>query len=61
MARVMITCPETGKPIYTGMNFDWGPFESVQINEKAVPCHLCGETHVWRRKDAFLDEDGGES
>jgi len=31
MARVMITCPETGEPIYTGMSFDWSAFDTVRI------------------------------
>ncbi len=59
MARVMITCPETGKPVYTGMTFDWHAFESVQIGEKSVSCPACGKQHTWRRVDAYLDEDGG--
>lgn len=59
MARVMITCPETGKPIYTRLNFDWNTFESVRIGVRTVYCPKCGKEHTWRRQDADLDEDGG--
>ena len=59
MARVMITCPETGKPIYTHLNFDWSSFESTRIGERTIECPECHKVHSWRRWDADLDEDGG--
>jgi endogenous inhibitor of DNA gyrase (YacG/DUF329 family) len=55
----MITCPETGKPLYTGARFNWQTFDSTRIGERTVDCPYCGEEHVWRRADADLDEDGG--
>lgn len=58
VARVMITCPETGKPIYTHLNFDWETFESTRIGERTIECEACGKVHSWRRCDADLDEDG---
>ena len=59
MARVMITCPETGKPVYTHLNFEWNTFESTRIGERTIECRECGKIHTWRRVDADLDEDGG--
>ncbi len=59
MARVMINCPETGRPIYTHMNFDWLEFDSVTIGTKSVECPECGKVHEWTRHDAYLDEEGG--
>ncbi len=59
MARVLITCPETGKPIYTGLNLEWDTFESTRIGERTIECRECGKVHVWQRADADLDEDGG--
>ena len=59
MARVMIHCPETGKPVYTHMNFDWIEFESVTIGTRHMECPMCGKTHEWKRADAFLDDEGG--
>ena len=43
MARIMINCPETGEPVFTGMSFDWSSFESVKIGEKLVRCSACGD------------------
>lgn len=60
MSRVMILCPETDKPVYTGMNFDWYTFESTRIAEKSVVCPACGQEHSWGRTDAYLVADGGE-
>lgn len=57
-ARVMITCPCTHKQIYTGMNFDWPQFESVQIGERSTACPACGGEHSWTRADATLVADG---
>ncbi len=31
MARVMIHCPETGEPVYSGMTFYWSAFETTRI------------------------------
>ena len=36
MARVMIHCPETGEPVYTGMTFDWSAFETLRIGRRFV-------------------------
>ncbi len=55
MARVMIECPSTGEPIFTGMTFDWPSFENVKIGQKQVRCSSCGEDHKWKRPDAYLD------
>jgi len=55
----MIECPETGEPVYTGMTFDWPSFENVKIGEKSIRCSHCGDEHIWKRPDAYLEEDGG--
>lgn len=59
MPRVMITCPDTGKPLYTGSRYNWQTFDSAKIGERKVQCPHCGKEHVWQRADAVLDEDGG--
>ena len=59
MARVMIICPETDKPIYTHMSFDWFGFDAVTIGTKSVKCPKCGQIHQWTRHDSFLEDDGG--
>lgn len=57
MARVMITCPESGKPIYTGMSFDEITFETSQLTDKLVLCPECGQAHTWNKQDAYLESE----
>lgn len=57
MARVMIICPETGKPIHTGMSFDEVAFETSQLTDKSVPCPECGQVHTWNKQVAYLESD----
>ncbi len=59
MPRVMIHCPDTGKPVYTGMNFDWFQFETTTLGTRKLECPACGKTHQWTRADVYLDEEGG--
>ena len=57
MARVMITCPETGKPIYTGMSVDEITLEAGRLIEKSVLCPECAQVHTWNKQDAFLESE----
>ena len=60
MAQVMIVCPETGKHVYTGLNFDWFDLDAYELGEKTVvKCSECGQEHKWTKDDAFLRADGG--
>jgi endogenous inhibitor of DNA gyrase (YacG/DUF329 family) len=58
MARVMIECPDTGKPVYTHLNFEWIGDEAIPLGIQSVPCPICGKVHEWTRKDSYLEEDG---
>jgi hypothetical protein len=56
MPRVMIKCPNTGKDVPVGMGFDRQSFESSTLVANAFwPCTACGDTHIWDKKDAFLE------
>ncbi len=57
MARVMITCLESGKPIYTGMSYDEITFETIQFTDKLVLCPECGRGHAWNKQDAYLESE----
>lgn len=59
MPRLMIHCPETGRPIYTHVNFNWNSFDWAEIGERRVECPICRTEHLWRRADAYLEEEGG--
>jgi hypothetical protein len=61
MSRVMITCPETNKPVYTGVKLDELSFERL-INRQTlqgtiVDCPHCAQEHQWRGEDAYLESD----
>ena len=58
MVRVMIKCPEKGKPVPTNMAMDKSSFESSTIEYNIViNCPICGHHHVWTKKDAFLEDE----
>ncbi|HEX8091621.1 MAG TPA: hypothetical protein VF762_22400 [Blastocatellia bacterium] len=59
MPRIMITCPTTGRAIYTGMSMDEDSFEqdSKAFSNTGAPCPECGELHPWQRQDAFLERE----
>ena len=57
MARVMIACPDTGKPIYTGMSCDEVTFEASQLTDKSVLCPECGQVHTWNKQDAYVESE----
>ena len=59
MARVMIACPDTGRPIYTGVSYDEVTFESSQLADKSVFCPECEQVHTWNKQDAYLESEGG--
>ncbi len=60
MPRVLITCPVTGREVYTGLRLNWFTFESFRFGRQELNCPACGETHEWTRNDATLGEDGGD-
>ena len=59
MSRLLITCPETGKPVYTGLNMEWYALEAAQLGEQELDCPECGQRHRWTKRDATLQADGG--
>jgi hypothetical protein len=51
----MIRCPKTQRPIPTGIAADPAAYETLTLEGNSVKCPACGETHVWDKKDAFLE------
>jgi len=55
MPEIMIKCPETGKPVSTGIAMDKASFESTDMSDNTLgKCPACGKDHVWSKEDAFL-------
>ena len=60
MARIMIKCPSTGKAILTGMAADESSFASSGYATNEVFCPECKQSHIWSKKDAFLEGQAGQ-
>lgn len=60
MSQVLIDCPETGEPVYIGLNFNWFTFEALELGDRSFECPVCGRVHAWTNDDAYLRSDGGE-
>ena len=61
MAQVFMRCPETGKPVYVGLNMDWNELETFDPAGKrmTVPqCPYCRAEHPFQKIDLFLRADG---
>jgi hypothetical protein len=54
MAMVTIICPETGRPVSTGIETDTETFERLPNAYADLKCPLCGRVHRWRKSDATL-------
>jgi endogenous inhibitor of DNA gyrase (YacG/DUF329 family) len=57
-AMVMINCPETGKPVATGISMERASFAPSILNNQVLHnCPVCGRDHFWSKEDAFLEEE----
>jgi hypothetical protein len=54
MAMVMIRCPATGRPAFTGIETDASCVNFIPPINTRLKCPCCGETHVWSILDAEL-------
>ena len=60
MARIMITYPETGRPVYTHLSTEWSNFDRMELADQSVQCPKCHKVHSWSQANAYLDEEGGD-
>ena len=51
---ILIKCPDTGKPVLTGLFMNKAAFLNLLIDARKVRCPHCGQIHIWRKKDAHL-------
>jgi hypothetical protein len=54
MHEIMITCPETGKAISTGVFSDSKSLALTPFFVSHVQCPACGGQHSWSKSDAWL-------
>ena len=54
MPDVMIQCPVENATISTGLSTDTVQFESLPDCAVPLRCHICGQVHFWRPRDAWV-------
>lgn len=62
MGIVMIKCPQTGRPIPTGIKADRKSFRCSAVFVARTHCPICQTNHEWFAKEAWVYEpsmDGG--
>jgi hypothetical protein len=63
MSAVMIRCPVTGQAVSTQIETEPSIFSTLPQVEAHTLCPICGQEHVWTRRDAWLQEsrENGEA
>ena len=56
MGAVMIKCPDTGRPIATGIVADRESFSATPVFFAKVHCPICNAEHEWFAKEAWVCE-----
>lgn len=56
MSNVLINCPHTGRPVFTGVKLPDALLKSsnVELGTHRFHCPCCGEAHEWSKADAYL-------
>jgi hypothetical protein len=55
--RVVITCPNTGEELETGLSMSERAFENPSIEHSVANCPYCGQRHEWHIDEARLKID----
>ena len=61
MGFVMITCPQTGRAVPTGIETDAKTFSQLPDVVSKSKCPECGLVHVWWTREAWLAADGPQA
>jgi hypothetical protein len=54
----MISCPNTGRPVATGIEVEPGTFEQLPDVLAHTSCPHCGLDHSWWKREAWLNGHG---
>jgi hypothetical protein len=60
MGALMITCPNTGQPISTGIETDEYSLKQIDDVPTRTHCPLCGLDHIWWKREAWLADQPGQ-
>jgi hypothetical protein len=56
MGEILFTCPQTLKSVPTGLKAEWVVLHSLPPVAIPMLCTACGQTHQWKRKDAWIGQ-----
>jgi hypothetical protein len=56
MGALMIKCPQTGQPVFTGIETDQESLHSSPDVPIHTRCPACGREHMWWKRDAWIQE-----
>jgi hypothetical protein len=56
VSALMIKCPQTGLPVYTGIETDQISLNNAPDVPMQARCPACGGEHVWWKREAWLQE-----
>jgi hypothetical protein len=54
MGALMITCPNTGQPVSTGIETDNYSLKQIADVATRSHCPFCGLDHTWWKREAWL-------
>jgi uncharacterized Zn-finger protein len=54
MSSVMIDCPNSGRPISTGIEVEPRVFRELPKIASKMTCPVCGQEHAWDTRSAWL-------
>jgi len=56
--RLMIACPTTGDAVPVAAEIERKSLARLpSVNSMNSPCVACGEQHVWRMTDAWIEDE----
>jgi len=54
VSDIVITCPQTKRPVPTGLTTDIVILETLPDVRVPLVCRACGQTHRWKSNDAWV-------
>lgn len=58
MGRIMIKCPVTGEPVFTGYEMLEESVEKWDIHDPTMgKCPQCGGEHIWQKEDTYFEPE----
>ena len=57
MSSVMITCPNTGRPVSTAIETEPSVFRKLPKISARMVCPACGQEHIWSPGTAWLADE----